>query len=324
MKRLGISACGWLAAALLAGCAGGQVEYSGEVAVASPELVPIEPGVEVVSDANEPMFYSDGYYWLYRDGAWLRSDSYRGGFARIDVNVVPGELRQLPRPQAYAHYRVRERDRSYARRAPLPQRNLRRQAPEYPPRQPQAPRPVEANPMPEQQRRQPRTEEPPQGIERGGSPDRGTSAQVDVNRGANQAENRAQQAENRAQQAENRAQQAENQAQQGANQAGTQVQRGANRAGNQVQRGANQAQDQARRGANQVERGANRAGNQVEQGARDAGNKTEQGARDVGNKTEQGARDVGNKAQQGADKTGQEARRAEHKVKRNLQPDQGQ
>lgn len=302
MKRLGISACGWLAAALLAGCASGEVEYSGEVAVASPELVPIEPGVEVVSDANEPMFYSDGYYWLYRDGIWLRSDSYRGGFARIDVNLVPGELRQLPRPQAYAHYRVRERDRSYARRAPLPQRNMQRQTPEYPPRQPQAPRPVEANPMPEQQRRQPRTEEPPQGIERGGSPDRGTSAQVDVNRGATQAENRAQQGEARAQQGENRAQQAENQVQQNANQAG-----------NRVQRGANQAQDQARRGANQVERGANRAGNQVEQGAKDVGNKTEQGAKDVGNKTEQGA-----------DKADQEARRAEHKAKRDLQPDQGQ
>src|SRR5438105_15670397 len=101
MKRFRVSACIWLAATALAGCAGGEATYSADVRVTSPELVVVQPGVEVVADADEPLFYADGYYWLYRDGLWLRSDSYRNGFARIDVNIVPAQLRQIPEPRTY-------------------------------------------------------------------------------------------------------------------------------------------------------------------------------------------------------------------------------
>src|SRR5258706_544650 len=98
------SVCAWFVAAAFAGCTGtGDVEYAGEVHVASPDLVTIQPGVQVVADADQPLFYVEGNYYLYRDGYWLRSDSYRGGFARIEH--VPGRLRVIDQPQAFVHYR---------------------------------------------------------------------------------------------------------------------------------------------------------------------------------------------------------------------------
>jgi hypothetical protein len=169
MRRFRVSASTWLAAAALAGCASGEATYGGgEVKVSSPELVAIQPGVEVVADADEPLFYTDGYYWLYRDGAWLRSDSYRDGFAHIDVTLVPDSLRQLPSPRSYAHFRHTDRGRALARGSQLPQRG------HMPvPQPPQPAHPAQPNPMPEQERRQ-RQERPdlpnPTGAETGTPP----------------------------------------------------------------------------------------------------------------------------------------------------------
>ena len=123
MKHTSIAASAWLATTHLVGCTGaGEVEYAGEVQVSSPELIAVSPGVQVVADADEPLFFSGGYYWLYRDDAWLRSDSYRGGFARIDVNDVPQAMRVIEEPRAYVHYRWHER-RTHAREVTSPQRS---------------------------------------------------------------------------------------------------------------------------------------------------------------------------------------------------------
>lgn len=116
MTRMNVSACAVLVAASLAGCAGtGDVEYAGEVHVTSPQLVQISPGVQVIADADEPIFYVSGDYWLYRDGYWFRSNDYRSGYARIEYRRVPQELRDVDRPQLYAHYN-RNRDRMRASR----------------------------------------------------------------------------------------------------------------------------------------------------------------------------------------------------------------
>jgi hypothetical protein len=119
------------------------MQYSAEVHVTSPELVAISPDVQVVADSDEPLFYADGYYWLYRDNLWLRSDSYKGGFARVDVNIVPGTIRAMPQPQTYAHYR-RHGGRAYARGTQTPTRQATppqgtQQYPQQPPQPRQAP-----------------------------------------------------------------------------------------------------------------------------------------------------------------------------------------
>ncbi len=109
---------GVLFASVVAGCAGtGEVEYGGGVAVQSPDLVEVEPGVQVLADADAPVFYSDGAYWEYRDGMWYRSGYYDRGFARVDVNYVPVRIRSIDNPRAYVHYR-RHEGRGYARPAP--------------------------------------------------------------------------------------------------------------------------------------------------------------------------------------------------------------
>jgi hypothetical protein len=127
MRANRVSAYLFGVAASLAGCAGGsgEVMYSGQVAVASPELIELEPGVEVVADADEPLFYSDGYYWLYRDGYWMRSNDYRSGFTQVQLSYVPERVRVIDHPQMYVQYR-RNHPREYqARRQEMMQRRSR-------------------------------------------------------------------------------------------------------------------------------------------------------------------------------------------------------
>src|SRR4051812_38558816 len=94
-----------LLASLLFACAvtactgSGQVTYSGE---AQPELVEISPGVQVIADYDEPVFYSDNYYWRYDSGVWYRSHNHRGGWERS--SNVPVAVRSIDRPTAYVHY----------------------------------------------------------------------------------------------------------------------------------------------------------------------------------------------------------------------------
>ena len=129
MTKPRVSACAFVVAASLASCTGtGDVEYAGEVRVTSPELVEIRPGVQVVADADEPLFYSSGSYWLYRDGYWFRSRDYRGGYARVEYTVVPEPIRVIEQPQVYVHYRSNLGRTHHAR---TPQTRTRSTQPTY-------------------------------------------------------------------------------------------------------------------------------------------------------------------------------------------------
>jgi hypothetical protein len=144
-----VSAYVFVVAASVSGCAPtGDVEYAGEVHVTSPELVTISPGVQVVADADEPLFYSDGMYWLYRDNSWYRSDSYRGGFARVEYTYLPQRIRVIERPQTYVQYR-RHGEGRYARERQMQTRSQQSQSPATSiPSQPDTYRPGDAHPTP--------------------------------------------------------------------------------------------------------------------------------------------------------------------------------
>lgn len=107
------------AAASLGGCyATGDVGYratyssggaysngGADVYVSTPDLVTVSPGVQVVADYDEPVFYTDGFYWRYYNNGWYRSNNYATGWNYYDR--PPVAVLRIDRPHAYAHYRPR-------------------------------------------------------------------------------------------------------------------------------------------------------------------------------------------------------------------------
>ncbi|MDB4957913.1 MAG: hypothetical protein JWO36_5482 [Myxococcales bacterium] len=82
---------------------GTGVSYGGGFAYGSPDLVYISPDVQVVSNYDYPVFYTDNSYWRYNDGYWYRSPYFDRGWAV--TYDVPFPIRRIDRPYAYAHYR---------------------------------------------------------------------------------------------------------------------------------------------------------------------------------------------------------------------------
>jgi len=110
MRGLILSAA--LGAIALAGCyTTGEIGYSatyasapsGEVYATTPDLVTVSPGVQVVADYDEPVFFSDGFYWRYYDGYWYRSNNYYSGWYYYER--PPVAVLRIDRPHAYVHYR---------------------------------------------------------------------------------------------------------------------------------------------------------------------------------------------------------------------------
>jgi hypothetical protein len=72
---------------------------------APPPLTVVSPGVQVVRDSDEEVFFTGGYYWhAGPDGTWYRTRSYRGGWVVAPRHMVPGAIVRMPRGQ-YRHYR---------------------------------------------------------------------------------------------------------------------------------------------------------------------------------------------------------------------------
>jgi len=85
---------------LATGCAG-TYEATPVGPSYSADLVEVAPGVQVIADYDEPIFYSDGFYWRYYGNTWYRSPYYTGGWvlARPPVAIL-----RIDRPHAYVHY----------------------------------------------------------------------------------------------------------------------------------------------------------------------------------------------------------------------------
>ena len=95
------------AAVLVGGCFGQTGAYAEVdapvVFAAEPTLVVVEPGIWVVRDYDYSVYYVDDYYWVYRDDVWHRSRTYDGGWATVEVSIVPRLI--VSRDQrAYVHY----------------------------------------------------------------------------------------------------------------------------------------------------------------------------------------------------------------------------
>jgi len=93
-----------LAALTFSGACAGTVGYRATATVQTPDLVAVSPGVSVIADYDEPIFYSNGYYWWNYGGGWYRSSYYTGGWvqARPPVAII-----RVGEPHRYRHYRPR-------------------------------------------------------------------------------------------------------------------------------------------------------------------------------------------------------------------------
>jgi hypothetical protein len=107
---VGLLALGW------GGC---MASVSGEAY--GPDLVYAAPGVQVIADYDDSIFYADSFYWRFSDGGWYRSPRYNGGWI---IATPPMALRRIDRPHAFVHYRpagwVSRRGREPPRREDRP------------------------------------------------------------------------------------------------------------------------------------------------------------------------------------------------------------
>jgi hypothetical protein len=110
-----------MSGALAGGCVD-HVQYRGSVAVtaATPDLAYVSPGVYVIANYDEPIFYVDGCYWWQYGGVWYRSDYYRTGWV---IATPPLTLARIERPHVYRHYRPHG---FVANRRPVPFHHVQR------------------------------------------------------------------------------------------------------------------------------------------------------------------------------------------------------
>ncbi len=91
-----------VAAALSAGCPGVGYTVTASGGAYGPDLVYAAPGVQVIADFDEPIFYADNFYWRQQGTVWYRSTDYRSGWVYAPP---PPSIRGIDRPDRYAHYR---------------------------------------------------------------------------------------------------------------------------------------------------------------------------------------------------------------------------
>ncbi len=77
---------------------------------APPPLVVVQPGVQVVEDSDDEVFFVDGFYWSRRDGHWFRTRTHTGGWTLVEQRHVPHSIVGV----APGHYRRWKRERAPA------------------------------------------------------------------------------------------------------------------------------------------------------------------------------------------------------------------
>ena len=81
---------------LVGGCAAsGSARYS--ASVTTPNLVYVSPGVQVIEDYDEPIFYSSNMYWRYDGGVWYQSRYHTSGWVRVASPPAPIQVQTKSR-----------------------------------------------------------------------------------------------------------------------------------------------------------------------------------------------------------------------------------
>lgn len=105
----------FLMAALVGSASMAQVQVKIDIALptivfsAPPPLVVIQPGIQVVEDSDDEVFFVDGYYWYRRDARWFRTKTHQGGWVLVEDRGVPVTLVRLP-PGQYRKWKTAKFD----------------------------------------------------------------------------------------------------------------------------------------------------------------------------------------------------------------------
>ncbi len=75
---------------------------------APPPLVVIQPGVQVVENSDEEVFFTDGYYWSRRDTRWFRTRTHDGRWEVVETRYVPRTIAVIPAGQ-YSRWKHEEK-----------------------------------------------------------------------------------------------------------------------------------------------------------------------------------------------------------------------
>jgi hypothetical protein len=70
----------------------------------APPLVVVQPGVQVVEDFDDEVFFTSGWYWVRRDGGWYRARRPNAAFVWVEQRRVPAALVRSP-PGHYVRYK---------------------------------------------------------------------------------------------------------------------------------------------------------------------------------------------------------------------------
>lgn len=84
------------------GMSGTYSTGGGYYASGGPQLYYYSPGVSVVAYSDDPVFYSDNYYYRYNNGIWYQSPYWNSGW-QVSYNVPYG-VRSIDRPHSYARF----------------------------------------------------------------------------------------------------------------------------------------------------------------------------------------------------------------------------
>lgn len=138
---------------------------------APPPLVVVQPGVQVVPDCDDEVFFVDGYYWARRGPHWYRTASWSGGWSYW--STPPASFAGY-HPGAYRRWRPNHWRGGPPPVVVNPYRNHHRWSPPAPVYRPPSPPPGHAwrqPPPPPPQYRPPQQWQPPPG-QRWNGPDR--------------------------------------------------------------------------------------------------------------------------------------------------------
>jgi hypothetical protein len=80
---------------------------------APPPLIEVSPGVQVVEDGGDEIFFTNGRYWVERDGRWYWARDYHENWRFADARRVPVFVRSHRRGE-YLHYRRVDHPRAAA------------------------------------------------------------------------------------------------------------------------------------------------------------------------------------------------------------------